>query len=74
MIGALGKRQQVLRPSQQMPKIEAVGLLRRTDLYIYVVDKPRCTGLNETFVEKLRTAVRSVHVERYPLGRVGTLS
>lgn len=50
---------------QPTEEVEHVGLLRRTDLYIYIVDAPKCTGLNETFVEKLRGAVRSVHLERY---------
>lgn len=44
------------------------GLLKNTDLYIYLVDKPWCSSLDEALVEQLRTATRRVHIIPYTGG------
>jgi len=45
-----------------------MGLLLQTDLYIYLVDAPKCKWLGSEIVEKLKKAVRSVQLVPYKGG------
>lgn len=47
---------------------EEMGLLRHTDLYIYLVEAPKCRWLGDAVVEELKGAVRSVNLVPYKGG------